>query len=115
MISGINVKPNHPPKNNKIFKVDIKIIFEYSPKKNRANNIPEYSILYPATISASASGKSKGARFVSAKDDIKKIMARGKNGIINHIVFSCVKTISKKFKDFVIYNIGRRIKLNEIS
>lgn len=37
---------------------DIKKILEYSPKKNAANNIPEYSILQPATNSASASAKS---------------------------------------------------------
>jgi len=32
----------------------------------------EYSTLYPETSSASASGKSKGCLFVSAKQDIKK-------------------------------------------
>lgn len=51
--------------------VHIIIILLYSPRKKRAKAIPEYSTLYPATSSASASGKSKGARFVSAKADIK--------------------------------------------
>jgi hypothetical protein len=46
-------------------------IFEYSPKKNKANVIAEYSIKYPATSSASASAKSKGALFVSANAEKK--------------------------------------------
>jgi len=44
----------------------------YSAKKNIAKAIDEYSTLYPATISASASGKSNGALLVSAKTEIKK-------------------------------------------
>ena len=47
----------------------IKIIFIFSPKKNWANVIAEYSTKYPATNSASASGKSKGGLFVSANAD----------------------------------------------
>jgi hypothetical protein len=54
----------------------------YSPKKNIANKIEEYSTLYPATSSASASGKSKGERFVSAKIEIKKIKDKGNKGKI---------------------------------
>jgi hypothetical protein len=42
----------------------------YSERKKRANAIEEYSTLYPATNSASASGKSKGDLFVSARDVI---------------------------------------------
>ena len=38
----------------------------YSPMKNKANLNPEYSRKYPATISDSASGKSKGDRLASA-------------------------------------------------
>jgi len=45
---------------------DKKSILLYSAKKNRANTIDPYSTLYPATSSASASGKSNGARLVSA-------------------------------------------------
>ena len=59
------------------------IIFAYSPRKNNANPIDEYSTLYPATSSASASGKSKGARFVSAKHEIKNIKSKGKSGTPN--------------------------------
>jgi hypothetical protein len=70
LYNGIKIG-NHPPKNKITIITAFKIIFEYSPKKNKAKIKPEYSILYPATISASASGKSKGVRLVSAKLAIK--------------------------------------------
>ena len=53
-------KGNHPPKNSIETKAPIKSILAYSPKKNRAKVIAEYSTLYPDTNSASASGRSKG-------------------------------------------------------
>jgi hypothetical protein len=91
IISGLiqlkHIRPgNQPPKNKIVIKVDINSILLYSPKKNIAKIIEEYSTLYPATNSASASGKSKGARFVSASIDIKKITAQGNNGKKNHPV-----------------------------
>ena len=51
-------------------------MWEYSPSENKAKFIDAYSTLYPETNSASASGKSKGCRFVSAKVDTKKIKAK---------------------------------------
>jgi hypothetical protein len=54
-------------------------MLQYSLKKNIAKLIEEYSKLYPATNSASASGKSNGVRFVSANIEIKKIIINGKN------------------------------------
>ena len=54
------LRGNHPPRNNMETKALIKSIFAYSPKKNKAKVIAEYSTLYPETNSASASGKSKG-------------------------------------------------------
>jgi len=86
--SGKILKKSQPPKNKIIKRPDIKKILEYSPKKKAANKIPEYSILYPATNSASASPKSKGVLLVSAKIDIKKIIAKGNKGKQNQIV-SC--------------------------
>jgi hypothetical protein len=59
----------------------IKIIDPYSAKKNKAKPILEYSTLKPETNSDSASGKSKGARFVSANIEIKNIKNNEKNGI----------------------------------
>lgn len=89
---------NHPPKYKIDAKADISNILQYSPKKNIANIIEEYSILYPATISASASGKSKGALLVSANTDIKKTKKAGHNKNIKKTP-CCFKTISFKFKE----------------
>src|SRR5262245_35169282 len=46
----------------------------YSARKNRENLKPLYSVWKPATSSDSASGKSNGARLVSATPHIKKRM-----------------------------------------
>ena len=43
----------------------------YSPRKNIANVIPEYSVWKPATSSVSASARSNGGRFVSAIPQIR--------------------------------------------
>ena len=70
---------NHPPIKSTTAKELIKIIFAYSPRKNNAKGMDEYSTLYPATNSDSASGKSKGCLFVSAKIEIKKTTNIGKS------------------------------------
>jgi|TARA_B110000211_G_scaffold228043_1_gene283660 hypothetical protein len=75
--------PIQPPKKRIIVNADIRIIFEYSPKKKSANPMAEYSVKYPATSSASASGKSKGARLVSARIHTSQIIAAGNKGIKN--------------------------------
>ena len=61
----------------------------YSAKKNNAKVIDEYSTLKPATSSASASGRSKGARFVSASNEIKNTIHVGSNGRQNHVLSFC--------------------------
>jgi len=58
----------------------IKIIEQYSAKKNKAKPIEAYSTLNPETSSDSASGRSKGARFVSARMLTKNIRKSGKKG-----------------------------------
>ena len=63
-------KGNHPPKKTITIKKLIKIMLEYSAKKNKAKLIEEYSTLYPDTNSAAASGKSKGGLLVSANAEI---------------------------------------------
>jgi hypothetical protein len=78
---------NQPPQKNKLKSELIKRIFAYSPKKNKAKAIEEYSTLYPATNSASASGKSNGALFVSANAAIKNINQRGNKGKINQMEY----------------------------
>ena len=81
-------------------KLDIKSILLYSPKKNNAKAMELYSTLYPATNSASASGKSKGARFVSANIEQKKITAFGNKGKTYQMVFDWLIIISVRLKDF---------------
>ena len=89
---------NHPPKNKITVNEHIKIMLLYSARKKSAKLIAEYSTLYPETNSASASGKSKGCLFVSAKAQIKKIRNIGNNGM-QYQIFFCAFTISFKFKD----------------
>ncbi len=75
----------------------------YSAKKNNANAIAEYSTLYPATNSASASGKSKGVLLVSANATIKNIIQKGSNGNMKQIC-SCDSTMFniEKLPDIII-------------
>jgi len=104
-----------PPKKKIINKQLINKILAYSPKKNAANRNAEYSTLYPATNSASASGKSNGARFVSAKIDIIKIIPKGRSGKINQPLSFCTSIIVFKFKEPANKIIGSIIKLMETS
>ena len=94
-ITGAN---NHPPMNKITVKVLIRIIEPYSAKKNKAKPILAYSTLNPDTNSDSASGKSKGARFVSANIEIKNIKNSGKKGITKNVKFWYITTLIK-FKE----------------
>ena len=91
---------NQPPQNKIIAKKHIKIILVYSAIKKKANPIDAYSTLYPATNSASASGKSKGGLDVSAKDEIKNNKKTGNKGKTNHM-FSCIAIIVVRFSDLL--------------
>jgi hypothetical protein len=106
---------NQPPKNNIVIVVDINNLLLYSPKKNIAKIIEKYSTLQSATNSASASGKSNGARFVSANIDIKKIIAQGNKGKTNQHVIFCILTISYKFNEPASKITGRITKPIETS
>jgi hypothetical protein len=72
---------NQPPKKIIVANALINIIELYSAKKNNAKPILEYSTLKPETNSDSASGKSNGARLVSAKILIRNIKNKGNKGI----------------------------------
>jgi len=62
--------------------------FEYSAIKIRAKTPPPNSTLNPETSSASPSGRSKGARLVSAKTEIIHGIKSGKKIIIkNDLIF----------------------------
>src|SRR5947208_11578558 len=61
---------SHPPKNSVVTTDDTTIMFAYSARKNSANRMPLYSVWKPPVSSCSASGRSKGARLVSASPPI---------------------------------------------
>src|SRR5712692_8937417 len=60
----------YPPRNRTDAMQDTRIMFAYSAMKKKAKRIPLYSVIQPATNSLSASGRSKGRRFVSATAEI---------------------------------------------
>jgi hypothetical protein len=101
-LAGMKVRPrtgNQPPMNKTANRVDIKKMLLYSPKKNIAKMMLEYSRLYPATISASASGRSKGALLVSAMMVTKKIAAIGHIRMPYQPEISWAKTTSVRFRE----------------
>ena len=87
-----------PPQKSITERLDLSIMLLYSARKKSAKPLPEYSTLYPETSSASASGRSKGCRFVSASEVIKKITAAGRTGSTNQR-FSCACLILDRFRD----------------
>src|SRR5690606_24011658 len=68
---------SHPPRNRIVVSAHISTIATYSPRKNSRNGVDEYSIMWPATSSDSASTRSKGGRFVSASAEMKNTMNIG--------------------------------------
>jgi hypothetical protein len=67
-------KPNgdsQPPRKKIDVIAEIKIMLAYSARKNIAKAMPEYSTMWPATISDSPSTTSNGARLVSATPEIR--------------------------------------------
>ena len=73
-----------------------------------------YSVKYPATNSASASGRSKGARLVSARIQTNQIIVAGNKGTANQMFF-WAKTISVRFKLPTRRKISKRINPIPIS
>src|SRR5687768_16171073 len=69
-----------PPKNSTAVSVAMRIMLAYSARKNSANVMPEYSTMWPATISDSPSTTSNGARLVSATPDTKYTTSMGSSG-----------------------------------
>jgi len=72
----IDIKLNNELKNI-IVEIILKInILAYSARKINANHPPIYSTLNPDTNSDSPSAKSKGLRFVSAKQEVNQTKNR---------------------------------------
>src|ERR1700757_4350916 len=77
-------KGGSPPPAQRVTAInETAIIAEYSARKKKDQRKPLYSVWNPAVSSDSASGRSKGARFVSATIAIAKMakamMPSGKN------------------------------------
>src|SRR5690606_38147563 len=79
-VKGAKLKGgSHPPRNRMVVSAHINTMATYSPRKKSRNGVEEYSIMWPATSSDSASTRSKGGRFVSASAEIKNTMNIGKS------------------------------------
>ena len=61
---------SQPPRNMTEASAETRMMLAYSARKNIANAMPEYSTMWPATISDSPSTTSNGARLVSAMPEI---------------------------------------------
>src|SRR5512133_3671676 len=69
-----------PTRNMVTARMDTSHMFAYSARKNIAKLMPEYSIMWPATISDSPSTTSNGARLVSARPEMKYTPKIGSSG-----------------------------------
>src|SRR4051794_26443269 len=69
---GASIGDSQPPRKRMVVIAHISWMAMYSPSWNRRYGAEEYSTMKPATSSDSASGRSKGGRFVSASAEMKK-------------------------------------------
>src|SRR5258708_29013915 len=78
--------PFQPPRNSVTAMHEMLMTLANSPRKKSPNFMLEYSVWNPATSSASASGRSNGARLVSASAVIMKSAnaSRAKGVATNH-------------------------------
>src|SRR5208282_6467590 len=68
---------SQPPRNRMLIRPHSMMTFMYSPRKKSRKGVEEYSTKNPATSSDSASSRSNGGRWVSARDETKKITSMG--------------------------------------
>src|SRR5215472_10838200 len=97
---------SQPPKNRIEVMAHISSTLMYSPRKNSRNGVAEYSTKKPATSSDSASTRSKGGRFVSARAETKKIGSIGKRmektfqpAKAKILPVSCARTMAERFSE----------------
>src|SRR3982751_2896613 len=69
-----------PPRNMTEASAETRMMLAYSARKNIANAMPEYSTMWPATISDSPSTTSNGARLVSAIPEMTYTTKIGSSG-----------------------------------
>src|SRR3954465_13487452 len=92
MFSGqILMGDSQPPRNRMLIMAQSMITFMYSARKNNRNGPEEYSTKKPATNSLSASSRPQGGRWVSARDETKKITSMG-NRMEQKFQFSSAST-----------------------
>src|SRR5579872_4061414 len=92
MLSGqILMGESQPPRNRMLIRPQSMMTFMYSARKKSRKGPEEYSTKKPATSSDSASRRSKGGRWVSARDEMKKIISIGKR-IEKKFQFNSAKT-----------------------
>src|ERR1700679_3743687 len=83
-VNGARARGGSQPPRNRIDVIALmRIMLAYSPRKNRPKLMELYSTKKPATISDSPTGRSNGARLVSARAEIKKITNIGNSGMKN--------------------------------
>src|SRR5467141_3039780 len=80
LVTALSQGACQPPKNITTVSALMRIMFMYSARKNSAKVMPEYSTMWPATISDSPSTTSKGARLVSATPETKYTTSIGRSG-----------------------------------
>src|SRR6202162_1972258 len=92
-LSQLGKGRSHPPSHRVTAIDETAIIAEYSARKNKDQRNPLYSVWNPAVNSDSASGRSNGARLVSATMATAKmknpISPSGKNLNANQICCAC--------------------------
>src|SRR5688572_3972961 len=102
-----------PPRKRMVVIAHMRMMAMYSPSMKRRYGVEEYSTMKPATSSDSASGRSKGGRFVSASAEMKKTMNIGKSGSQNQLrieshgtpsqcarpIWDCATTMSLRFSE----------------
>ena len=77
--------------------------------------MPPYSVWYPATSSCSASGRSNGARAVSAVPASRKMTKPTNCGRTYHVSFACAATMSTRESDRAIMITPRTLSASATS
>src|SRR6476619_8105193 len=94
---------SQPPRNKMVHMAHMVAMATYSPSMNIMYGVEPYSTMKPATSSDSASTRSNGGRFVSARAEMKNTTNMGKSGNqyqLNSPYFpSCAVTMAVKFSD----------------
>src|SRR3954471_12143411 len=90
---------SQPPRNSTANRPESRITFMYSPRKNSRNGVDEYSTMKPATSSDSASSRSNGGRWVSARVEMKNTTAIGNRMVNRNQPCACAITMADRFRE----------------